>query len=159
MSFIHDLGQKLGRTAQDVGKKTGEWVSNVGERTEEAATVGKLNVEIGRLKAEIKQLIMKLGEAAYSAYAEGLDWNDTCGPVCDDIQEKHDRIAEIESEVAQIREQSDQRVRVKQEKAAAKKQEQSAQDAPPPESESTDASTQEPEEGFIPRQADDETPE
>jgi hypothetical protein len=156
MSFIHDLGQKLGRTAQNVGKKTGEWVSNVGERTEEAATVGKLNVEIGRIKAEIKQLITKLGEAAYSAYAEGLDWNDICGPICEDIQEKHERIAEIESEVTRIREQSNQRDRVKREKTAAKKQEQSVQDSPPPGPESTDTSTQEPEAGFIPQQSDDD---
>ena len=159
MSFIHDLGQKLGRTAQNVGKKTGEWVSNVGERTEEAATVGKLNDEIGRIKAEIKQLITQLGEAAYSAYAEGLDWSDTCGPVCEEIQEKHDRIAEIESEVTRIREQSDQRVQVKREKAAAKRQEKDGQEAPPAEEAPMDANPQETEAGFIPQQSDENTPE
>jgi|GEM_PF-3852300 len=159
MSFIHDVGQKLGRAAQNVGKKTGEWVSNVGERTEEVATVGKLNVEIGRIKAEIKQLITKLGEAAYSAYSEGLDWNDTCGPVCDEIQEKHDRIAEIEAEVARIREQSDERVRAKREKAAAKKKEKAAQDPPAPEQEQTEEISQELVEESIPQQSEENAPE
>lgn len=131
MSFIHDLGQKLGRAAQHAGKKTGEWVSGVGERTEELATVGKLNVEIGRLRAEIKQMISQLGEAAYAAYADGHDWSIACGPICREIQEKHNRIAGIEAEVSRIREESDRRAQAKKEKAAARKQEKAARQHQP----------------------------
>lgn len=149
MSFIHDLGQKLGRAAQNVGKKTGEWVSNVGERTEEMATVGKMNVEIGRLKAEIKQLTVQLGEAAYAAYTEGLDWKDACGPLCEEIKEKNGRIEEIEAEVARIREEMDKRIKEKKEKTAAAKQSEQAPDMDAEE-------MQEPEEDFIPQQSGDE---
>ena len=159
MSFIHDLGQKLGRAAQNVGQKTGEWVSTVGERTEEMATVGKLNVEIGRIKAEIKQLITQLGEAAYSAYAEGLDWTDTCGPVCEEIQEKHERIAEIEAEVDRIREEADRRVHGKKEKAEAKKEEDAAPEPQSMEPDPEEAEQQASDEVFIPQQANEEKPE
>jgi hypothetical protein len=157
MSFIHDLGQKLGRAAQHAGKKTGEWVSGVGERTEELATVGKLNVEIGRLRAEIKQMISQLGEAAYAAYADGHDWSIACGPICREIQEKHNRIAGIEAEVSRIREESDRRAQAKKEKAAARKQEKAARQHQP----ATEESPEQPEmeEGSISQQAGEEIPE
>lgn len=159
MSLIHDLGQKLGRTAQNVGKKTGEWVSGVGERTEEMATVGKLNVEIGRIRAEIKQLIGQLGEAAYAAYAEGSDWTIVCGPVCQEIQEKHDRIAGIEAEVIRIREESDRRTQEKREKAEAKRRQKAAAKPQPPQPEPEEAETAEDEDESTPRQAGEEEQE
>lgn len=136
MSFIHDVGQRVGRAAQTMGK-----------RTEEMATVGKLNVEIGKLKAEIKQLTARLGEAAYSAYVEGLDWAEVCGPICEEIRERHERIAEIDDEVARFKEETEKRIQARKD-AAASRVRKSPADAP-----GEEASVPDEDVDFIPRQS------
>ena len=91
MDFFDDLGKKIGRTAKVVGDKSQSLIE-----------MGKLNVQIGREEATLKDLYHKLGLVVYKAKI-GEGKAETIDTLCQKIQDRIQYIDELKKRAKDLR--------------------------------------------------------
>jgi len=80
-------------------KKGAETAAEVAvEKASEIAESAKFEIEIGKLKMDIKKIYTKLGEVTYESEEKGLEVDAEIKDMCREIKRKKDYIIELESQ-------------------------------------------------------------
>ena len=91
-SFLEDLGQRLGETAETVTNKAGE-----------AVEIQKLKNQIRSLERENDNDLAELGLAVYDQFKDGAELGEEAAGLCEAIQSREESIAEYLQKISDIK--------------------------------------------------------
>ncbi len=92
MDFFDNVKTVVGNTAEVVAKKSSELIE-----------ISKIKYSIYDLNSEIKRLTGTLGELVYTCYKANDEANDKIKEICEQIDAKHQEIAELKEQLNNIK--------------------------------------------------------
>ena len=92
MSFFDDFSKKATDAAKYATKKTGDIIEQ-----------SKLNITIGALEGDIKDIYVSLGKAIYDQYINGDEISDDLIEYCKEIDDKVEEIRENREKINEIK--------------------------------------------------------
>ena len=105
MAGFNDFMTKAGALASKAAGKAKDLAGTAAAKTKQLSRIAKLNMDISAQKDDMKKAYAELGKLYYEAHHDAPD--ETCAPLCAQIDAAAAAIASLEEEIAQIREAMD----------------------------------------------------
>ena len=105
MAGFNDFMTKAGALASKAAGKAKDLAGTAAAKTKQLSRIAKLNMDISAQKDDMKKAYAELGKLYYEAHHDAPD--ETCAPLCAQIDAAAAAIASLEEEIAQIRETMD----------------------------------------------------
>lgn len=102
MAGFNDFLTKAGAIASKAADKAKDLAGVAAARTKQVSRIAKLNMDISSKKDDMKKAYAELGQLYYEAHHDAPD--ETCAPLCAQIDEAAAAVAAMEAEIAQIKE-------------------------------------------------------
>ena len=102
MAGFNDFLTKAGAFASKAADKAKDLAGTAAVKTKQLSRIAKLNMDISSRKDDMKKAYAELGRLYYEAHHDAPD--ETCAPLCAEIDEAAAAVAAMEEEIAQIKE-------------------------------------------------------
>ena len=103
MAGFNDFLTKAGALASKAADKAKDLAGVAAVKTKQVSRIAKLNMDISAKKDDMKKAYAELGKIYYEAHHDAPD--ETCAPLCAQIDEAAAAVAAMEAEIAQLKQE------------------------------------------------------